>query len=241
MMNSSNSWATCKELLKRFAQNRGFYISRYPMANLEELALGIQNQLLNAGRAVLHIGAHRGQEAKYYDEMGIKVIWIEASPTIFEALSSNIARYKNQRAICALLGDSDGPLIDFHIASNDGESSSMFQFGEELGFLGLYMTNSEKLTMKRLDKIFTVKDLNNFTHWVLDVQGAELLVLKGAGVLLDTCNSLYIEVSTRTVYKAGVNWKELSDFLDVRGFVPLWNPKERSHENILFIRYRLNS
>jgi FkbM family methyltransferase len=240
-MNFSNSWTACKQQLKRSAEKGGFYISRYPMASLEESALDIQNKLLKTGGAVLHIGAHRGQEAKYYSEIGIKVIWIEANPAMFEMLSSNIAKYKNQRAICALLGDSDGSLIDFHIASNDGMSSSMFQFGEELGFSGLNMTNSEKLTMKRLDKIFSVKDLNNFTHWVLDVQGAELLVLEGAGVLLDTCHSLYIEVSTRNVYKDGASWKELSGFLKDRGFVPLWDPKAKSHENIIFIRYRSNS
>jgi len=241
MMEFQNTKTACKQWLKRSAQKGGFYISRSPMVNLERFALDIQKQLLKSSGAVLHIGGHRGQEAKYYDEMGIKVIWIEASPTMFEALSLNIARYKNQRAICALLGDKDGSLVDFHNASNDGASSSIFQFGQELGFPGLNMTNSEKLTMKRLDKIFTLKDLKNFTHWVLDVQGAKLLVLEGAGVLLDKCNSLYIEVSTRRVYKDGVSWKELSNFLSERGFISLWDPKVKSHENIIFVRYGLNS
>ncbi len=60
----------------------------------------------------------------------LKVIWIEANPAIFEILSTNIAKYKDQRALCALLGDVEGSLIDFHIANNDGQSSSIYKFGD---------------------------------------------------------------------------------------------------------------
>jgi len=34
-------------------------------------------------------------------------------------------------------------LVDLHIANNDGASSSVFQFSEELGIPNLSMTNSE--------------------------------------------------------------------------------------------------
>lgn len=241
MILSPSTLTRFKQWLKRLAQKSGFYISRAPMVNLEGFALEIQNKLLEVGGAVMHIGAHRGQESEYYDEKGLKVIWIEASPTVFEALESNIVKYKNQRAICALLGDEEGLLVDFHIANNDGASSSIFQFGGELGIPNLNMTNSEKLRMRRLDSLFEEKEISPYSHWVLDVQGAELLVLKGAGSLLNLCNSLYIEVSTRTVYKDGVSWDELSQFLSDRGLVPLWEPRAKSHENIIFIRHRLDS
>jgi FkbM family methyltransferase len=240
MILSPDTLTRCKQWLKRLAQRGGFYVSRAPMVNLEGFALDIQHRLLETSGAVLHIGAHRGQEAEYYNKVGLKVIWIEASPAMFEILNINITKYKNQRAVCALLGDVEGKLVDFHIASNDGASSSIFQFGKELGVNGLGMSGSEKLRMERLDNLFQTKDLSSFSHWVLDVQGAELLVLKGAGSLLDTCNSLYVEVSTRAVYEDGVSWNELSGFLKGRGLIPLWDPKAKSHENIIFVRYGLN-
>jgi FkbM family methyltransferase len=240
MILSPNTLTRCKQWLKRLAQSGGFYVSRTPMVNLEGFALDIQNRLLETSGAVLHIGAHRGQEAEYYNKIGLNVIWIEASPAMFEILKTSIAKYKNQRAVCALLGDVEGKLVDFHIANNDGASSSMFQFGEELGIDGLRMSGSEKLRMERLDNLFETKEVSSYSHWVLDVQGAELLVLKGAGSLLDSCNSLYVEVSTREVYEDGASWNELSQFLRVRGLIPLWDPKAKSHENIVFIRYGLN-
>jgi len=237
MILSPSSWTRCKQWVKRLAQRGGFYVSRAPMFNLEGFALDIQNKLLKTSGAVLHIGAHRGQEAEYYNKIGLKVIWIEANPAIFEILSTNIAKHKDQRALCALLGDVEGSLIDFHIANNDGQSSSIYKFGDELGIAGLNMADSEKLKMRRLDSLLTVEEISPYKHWVIDVQGAELLVLKGAGLLLDKCDSLYIEVSTRNVYKNGVSWKELSDYLLERGLVPLWDPRVKSHENIIFIRY----
>ena len=135
------------------------------------------------------------------------------------------------------MGDQDGLVVDFHIANNDGASSSIFEFGKELGFHKLSMSRSEKLVMNRLDSIFSQSDLEPFAHWVLDVQGAEILVLKGSGLLLNQCKSLYIEVSTREVYKDGASWEELSQFLRSRGLIPLWNPRTKSHENLIFIRY----
>jgi len=90
--------------------------------------------------------------------------------------------------------------------------------------------------MSRLDSIYDSEDIANYQHWVLDVQGAELLVLKGAGKLLRNCMSLLIEVSTRQVYSGGVLFNDLECFLSDFDLVPLWRPGIKSHENILFIK-----
>ena len=40
-------------------------------------------------------------------------------------------------------------------------------------------------------------DIKNYNHWVIDIQGAELLALKGAKESLKKCNSILIGVSEK--------------------------------------------
>ena len=98
------------------------------------------------------------------------------------------------------------------------------------------MNSQILLRMKRLDRIYDLEDLANYQHLVVDVQGAELLVLKRAGKLIQNCKSLLVEVSTLQVYRGGVLWKELVNFLSDFDLMPLWQPGNQSHENIIFIK-----
>jgi hypothetical protein len=90
--------------------------------------------------------------------------------------------------------------------------------------------------MKRLDTIFTSKDLLGYRHWVLDVQGAELKVLQGAGDLLSNVESLFIESRNTSVYQGVCKWNELVYFLQDKGFKNLWSPINDEEDKILFIR-----
>jgi hypothetical protein len=77
----------------------------------------------------------------------------------------------------------------------------------------------------------------SYNHWILDVQGAELLVLKGSTETLKYCNSIVVEVSSRPTYIGGVEYEELKLYLFSKGFTPLWNPLKNDHTNIPFIRF----
>lgn len=123
------------------------------------------------------------------------------------------------------------------MASNDGMSSSIYPFAENNGF-HLSMTESVPLKMHRLDTLLTPEQAGNYPHWVVDVQGAELSVLKGAGRLLDCCQTIDVEVSTFDVYEGGANFAELDRFLRREGFLPLWQPRGRTHEDLIYIRAR---
>lgn len=212
----------------------GIYFSKIPLLTSDQLIAKIEDQFIRNANGVLHIGAHLGQERQRYFESGIKVIWIEAIPEVYEKLQTNISRYPNQTAMNALLGYKNNVSVGFNLSSNELASYSNNGFGSELGFDKLHMVSQITLPMKRLDDFFTTQTLADYDHWVIDVQGAELLVLLGSGSLLEICNSLLVEVSTRQVYQSGATWGEIQNYLHRFGLVPLYSPDASSHENILF-------
>ena len=124
----------------------------------------------------------------------------------------------------------------FNISSNSAHSSSIYEFGPELEFKNLTMSSEMILPMVQLDSLLNKTNIAEFAHWVLDVQGAELKVLIGAGSLLNSCNSIKVEISTRQVYKGGTKYTLLKQFVAKNSFFPLWEPESRSHEDIIFIR-----
>ena len=199
---------------------------------------------MKKSKGVLHMGSHRGSEAAVYEWFGKKVIWIEANPKIFFDLVINIKQYKFQKPICALLTNKDNEEKKFYISNNDAASSSIFKFGNLSSGKetlwknkNLKMIDEIKLETKMLDSVINENniDIKNYDHWVIDVQGAELLVLEGSRNNLRFCNSLYIEVSQGDVYENASQWDEVKKFLNDIGLKPV-NEIQSEHENVLFVR-----
>jgi hypothetical protein len=89
--------------------------------------------------------------------------------------------------------------------------------------------------MSKLDSFVKKNNINisEYNHWIIDLQGAELLALKGAENSLKFCDSLLIEVSKVDIYENGVLWPELKDWLMKRNFYPITEPTQ-DHSDILF-------
>jgi len=210
-----------------------------PYGKLDENIL----KTLNNCSGILHLGAHRGTEAEVYNWFGINVIWIEAVPKTFEHLVDNLYFYKNQIALQALLTDKDDQNIKFNISNYDAACSSIFQFTEKIKSSEIWskkdhkMLNSINLKSSRLDTLLQENNIKpeNYNHWILDLQGAELLALKGGEESLDFCNSIYIEVSKINVYSGGVHWNDLKQWLIKKNFQPLSEPT-KDEEDILFVK-----
>jgi FkbM family methyltransferase len=195
----------------------------------------VKKEFLRESGSVMHIGAHYGQERYFYDQLGLRVLWIEGDPEIYEVLSHNIAKFELQSSKCALLGDKNVDHIDFNLTNNNGMSSSIYTLNSEGDFAGLHITGTKNLPLARLSDIL-VNTTETYSYWVLDVQGAELQVLKGSGIYLDQCKFLELEISTWEVYLGQPLFKEIEEWLMGQGFFAIWKPCENFHSNILFIR-----
>jgi FkbM family methyltransferase len=182
---------------------------------------GTANAFLAQAGGVVHVGANLGQERDFYQKLGLRVIWIEPIQEIFAALVRNIAGYVKQKAICALVTDRDDVEYDFNLADNAGGSSSIFQFGQhpdiwpEIHYLG-----SRKLRSTTLTTLFHRVGLTpaRYPALVMDVQGAELLVLKGAGELLNGFVFIQAEAADFDIYVGCAKLFDLKAFLEPQGF-----------------------
>ena len=166
---------------------------------------------------VLHLGANTGQEAAAYAQQGIKrVIWVEALPDIHTRLADNVRRYPGHVALLGCLSDVDDEQVTFNIANNGAQSSSMLEFGtHSQEHPTVRFTSRVTMFTTRLDTLLRQHGLGVGPGWFLnvDLQGAELLALRGMGELLHQFDHAYIEVNDKQLYRNCPLTGEIDEYL----------------------------
>jgi FkbM family methyltransferase len=187
-------------------------------------------EFIKHSKGVIHVGANTGQARDIYAQAGLPVVWIEAISDVCRRLADNVARYPNQRALNYLIADKDDHPYMFKVASNDGQSSSIFDFGKHTEIWpDIAYTHTAYIkgyTLKTVLRQNAVK-LDEYDTLILDTQGSELLVLKGAESILDKFNFIRAEACDFELYKGGCLLKDLDEYLIPRGFerVMTWHYK----------------
>ena len=235
-----------KSIIKKILQKLGWKLIKLrkppepnPYGKLDDDVL----KSINNSTGIVHLGAHRGLEAEVYNWFGKNVIWVEALPKLYNQLSENLYFYKNQLAFQALLTDEDDKDTNFYVSNYDSACSSIYEFTENIKSSEIWSDRNHKmidtlnLKSKKLDTLFDKENIDpkQYNDWILDLQGAELLALKGAEKSLESCKSIYIEVSEKKFYTEGVLWDELKEWLISKNFYPTRNPVN-DEEDILFIK-----
>jgi len=191
------------------------------MLNKVRRTLWPENGFLRHVDTVVHVGANEGQERELYAKFNLNVHWIEPIPSVFELLRTTLQSFPKQKAYQALVLDRDGSTCTLHVASNAGASSSIFELAEhrqlwpEISFT--HDISVESTTLTTLVRTQSV-DLGTNTALVLDTQGSELLVLKGATGLLHRFKYVKTEVADFDSYLGCCTVSELLPFMKQHGF-----------------------
>lgn len=172
--------------------------------------------------SVLHIGANSGQEVTKYEKLELIGYHIEAIPDVFKILNGKCESTKNQHAINACVSDQVGKNISFNIASNGSQSSSIFPLGRHANeYPNIKYTTTVSVSTDTIDHLIQTQILPLVVNFiVIDVQGAELLVLNGSQKLLSSPDvmGLLVEVSAEPLYEGGASFMQVNEFLNGRKF-----------------------
>lgn len=182
---------------------------------------GDPDAFLQRCKGIVHVGANLGQERELYASFDLNVLWIEPIPEVFSRLQKSIATTPKQKAVCALVTDENDREYEFNLSNNDGASSSIFDLSEHRK-LWPEVTFTRKITLRSATLSDLLKreqiDLGNYDAMVMDTQGSELLVLKGALSLLKEFRFIKTEVADFESYKGCCQLSEIDKFLVAHGF-----------------------
>ncbi|MGB2663800.1 MAG: FkbM family methyltransferase [Candidatus Acidiferrum sp.] len=182
---------------------------------------------------VIHIGANIGQERFRYAEYDLRVAWIEPIPDVFKQLSDNLKPFPKQRAYRYLLAAEDAREYTFHITDNDGASSSILPLAKHRDMWpGVGCAKEIKICGTTLGTYIEKEQIRlaDYQAIVLDTQGSELMILKGASRLLPNFRFIQVEVADFESYFGGCQIGEMDEFMREHGF------RERKRKRMRFVR-----
>lgn len=179
---------------------------------------------LNGLHGIIHVGANTGQERGEYAKHNLDVLWIEPLPKYFRKLQKNLSGLPKQRAINYLIGDEDDKSVVMNICDNEGLSSSFMEPADhKVIYPQVHFNGGLNCRTYKLDTALAREriDAKNYDGMVIDVQGAELAVLKGATSILKNIKRLQLESANFPLYKDYPTPEQLGGFLSDQGFAEI--------------------
>lgn len=170
-------------------------------------------------KGVIHVGAHYGQEyGGYISTFGPHILthWFEPLPSAFPVLKEAIGDKPGVSTYFCALGPEEGKVKIWEDSGNEGQSSSLMKPKDHLAqWPHITFEESTEVDVKKLDS-FGINDSNVL---VLDVQGYELEVLKGAKETLSSVDHIFCEVNSKEMYEGCPSLLDIDWFLQDQGFV----------------------
>jgi FkbM family methyltransferase len=168
---------------------------------------------LGAPAAVVHVGAHEGQEVASYLAAGARrIVLVEANPQHAASLRERFGSRPEVRVVeCAAGAEPGTAQLYLHTSrSGDTQSASLLDLAE-LGEVGTVRTaGAIEVEVRTLDDIAAGEPCDLL---VVDVQGAELLALKGATALLRSVRAVICEIELRPLYEGAPSEAAVAELL----------------------------
>jgi FkbM family methyltransferase len=170
-------------------------------------------------RGVLHVGAHEAQELESYERLGFRaIVFVEANRALFERLRDRLHGRPGVTVIHAAATDHDGE-VELNVTTND-QSSSILALGVHAKvYPWIKVARRERVPARRLDTLLAEHGLEaaDFNVLHLDIQGAELLALRGGEQTLRSIDLVESEVNIAEMYRGCALLPELERYLGDHG------------------------
>lgn len=194
-------------------------------------------------RGVLHIGGHIGEEAETYDALGIKrQFWVEPQPHVFDRLVAATRHNPAAQHAHVACGPVRG-VMSLNVIPRGDENHGMSSFlkptAQVLEAEGAYLLESIEVPVIPLDDLVLERDLkpDEYNLLVMDTQGFELEILKGAQSTLAHIDYVYTEVSRTPLYEGSCVESEIDEFLGPFGLIRVYSRiGHNGHGDALYMR-----
>lgn len=162
----------------------------------------------------IHVGAHYAQEHADYVEAGIKrFVYVEPCAAAFNVLKNKFAAHHHIQLFNVACGEVECEQVMYTGSQNEGQSNSLLKMAKHSQIHpGITLPNTEMVTVKRLDSLGLAN--KGYQLLVMDCQGFEGRVLKGATETLKQVNYVYTEVNRDAVYEGCTMVAELDELLN---------------------------
>jgi FkbM family methyltransferase len=149
----------------------------------------------------IHVGSHHAQEHPDYVAAGIKrFVYIEPCAAAFNVLKNKFAAHHHIQLYNVACGEVECEQVMYTGSQNEGQSNSLLKMAKHTQIHpGITLPNTELVTVKRLDSLGLAH--KGYQLLVMDCQGFEGRVLKGATETLKQVNYVYTEVNRDFVYE----------------------------------------
>lgn len=201
---------------------------------------------------IFDIGSCEGEDSIKYAKLfpNAKIYAVEALPSNLPLLYANLVKYSttNVEVLPIALSEQKGR-ASFYVSSghpencpvtndwNYGNKSSSLLAPDQVGKYHPWLKFNEVIEVETdtLENICQERNINNIDFIHLDVQGAELKVLKGAGDILKTVKAIWLEVESVELYKEQPLNKDIEIFMNDNNFIKIKDTLESCSGDQLYI------
>lgn len=207
----------------------------------------------NSKATVFDIGACDAKDSiRYYNWFPSATVYsFEPVANNYNLCLDNISRYAfGSRIICKNLAmsDKDGIAEMFISAGNPpGTTANTFDYGNKSSSLlpphkhldihsWCKFDNKQQVETVRIDTFCNENNISEIDFVHLDVQGAELQVLSGAGEMLKKIKAIFLEVEAIELYKNQPLKKDIERFMLSNGFIKVVDTVDKVSGDQLWIK-----
>lgn len=175
------------------------------------------DQIMEPGMVFIDVGANEGLYTLFAAPRVQKVIAIEPSSREFQRLTSNLELNQITNVSAQQIGLSDQPgegVLRVGGCEHGGQNTL-----GDFTYVGVELAYTEKVVLKRLDDLADEEGLNDVGIIKLDIEGAELAVLRGAKRTLESFRPLLLlELSAVALQRQGSSAAEVVALLTSLGY-----------------------
>ena len=196
-------------------------------------------------RGIIHLGGCKGEELfSYFKNDVSNVILVEANPELIKFLKIKKFFYNtftkmNIKIENFAATDNDGDILNLNVTNNIQSSSILKLYKHSTLHPEVKVVKEIKVKSLTINTLFNRDyDIQNYNFMNLDIQGAELLALKGSDKILQNLKAIYTEINYDEIYKDCALIEELDEYLKIFNFKRVFTttPESEYWGDALYLR-----